>query len=105
MKKRSQVSAIDFLERRCDEVAGMLKAIAHPKRLRILCALQEGEKSVSELEIYCQASQSSVSQYLAKMKSEGLLFSRREAQQVFYAIGSPELRTLVQSLAKIYSAR
>ena len=97
MKKDTKI-----LADQCESVAGLLKAIAHPQRLKILCSLSEGQKSVSELEAYCGASQSSVSQYLAKMKSEGLLSSRREAQQVFYKIHSPDLIKLMRSMQKIF---
>lgn len=86
----------------CESVSGLLKAIAHPQRLKILCSLSEGEKTVSQLEAYCGASQSSVSQYLGKMKSEGLLSSRREAQQVFYKIESQELLKLMKAMQRIF---
>ncbi|MNL55651.1 Biofilm growth-associated repressor [compost metagenome] len=92
----------DKLAAQCETVSGMLKAIAHPQRLKILCSLAEGEKSVSQLEAYCEASQSSVSQYLGKMKSEGLLSSRREAQQIFYKIDNQDLLKLMKSLQKIF---
>ena len=97
MKTDAQKLAIQ-----CESVSGLLKAIAHPQRLKILCSLSEGERSVSQLETYCGASQSSVSQYLSKMKSEKLLGSRREAQQVFYRIDSPELEKLMRAMQKIF---
>lgn len=86
----------------CETVANLLKAIAHPQRLKILCCLIEKEASVSELEEYCGASQSSVSQYLAKMKAEGLLTSRRAGQSIIYLIDSPELLKLMKSMQKIF---
>lgn len=86
----------------CETVASLLKAIAHPQRLKILCCLIEKEANVSELEKYCGASQSSVSQYLAKMKSEGLLAFRREGQNLIYFIDSPELLKLMKSMQKIF---
>jgi DNA-binding transcriptional ArsR family regulator len=87
---------------KCELVSAVLKAIAHPQRLRILCSLIEGEKSVSQLEIECGASQSSVSQYLSKMKSEKLIASRRQAQSVFYRIESKQLILLMTHLQGIY---
>ncbi len=97
MKTNSEKLAVQ-----CESVASLLKAIAHPQRLKILCSLSEGERTVSQLEDYCGASQSSVSQYLGKMKSEGLLASRREAQQVFYKIESQELLKLMKSMQRIF---
>ena len=92
------------LAQQCESVAQLLKAIAHPQRLKVLCSLSEGEKSVSQIEAECDASQSSVSQYLSKMKLEGLLSSRREAQLVFYQISSPELKKLMRSMQNIFCA-
>lgn len=87
----------------CELVSSLLKAIAHPQRLRILCLLAETESTVSQLESYCGASQSSVSQYLSKMKSEGLLASRRVGQNVYYKIDSPQLLKLMRAFQKIFS--
>jgi DNA-binding transcriptional ArsR family regulator len=69
---------IEEMQEKSKEVADMLKTLGHPKRLLILCSLSEGEKSVSEIEEACQASQSQVSQFLKRMESERLLTQRRE---------------------------
>lgn len=95
-------TAVDKLADQCESVSSLLKAIAHPQRLQILCKLAEGEATVSQLEAYCGASQSSVSQYLSKMKGEGLLGSRREGQNIFYTIESDELLKLMKALQRIY---
>ncbi len=95
---------INKLASQCESVAAILKAIAHPQRLKVLCSLTEGEKTVSELESYCGASQSSVSQYLAKMKAEGLLSSRRDGQQIYYRIESGDLLKLIKTMQKIFCA-
>lgn len=89
----------------CESVSGLLKAIAHPQRLKILCSLSEAEQTVSELEAYCGASQSSVSQYLNKMKSEGLLSSRREAQYIYYKISNPNIIKLIKAMQKIFGTK
>ncbi len=90
------------LAQQCESVAAILKAIAHPQRLKILCSLSEGESTVSQLEEYCGASQSSVSQYLGKMKAEGLLSARRDGQNVFYMITSAELLRLMKAMQRIF---
>lgn len=93
---------IEKLAAQCESVSGLLKTIAHPQRLKILCCLAESEKTVFQLEQYTGASQSSVSQYLAKMKGEGLLRSRREGQQIFYTIDHPDLLKLMNAMQKIF---
>ena len=92
----------DKLADQCETVSSLLKAIAHPQRLQILCFLAEGEKTVSDLESYCGASQSSVSQYLGKMKLEGLLVSRRVGKNVLYKIESTELLKLMKAFQAIF---
>ena len=95
-------TSADKLAAQCESVSSLLKAIAHPQRLQILCCLAEGEKTVSELEAYCGASQSSVSQYLSRMKNEGLLSSRREGQKIFYKIESEDLSKLMKAMQRIF---
>ena len=92
----------DKLADQCETVSSLLKAIAHPQHLQILCFLAEGEKTVSDLESYCGASQSSVSQYLGKMKLEGLLVSRRVGKNVLYKIESTELLKLMKAFQAIF---
>ncbi len=41
------------LEIKAQEVADILKLVAHPKRLLILCRLSQGPATVSELEDFC----------------------------------------------------
>jgi len=90
------------MESKCSEVSMMLKAIAHPQRLMILCHLSEGEKNVSELLEVCDISQSQLSQFLNRMQREKLLTSRKEEQFVYYKLASKELGKLLQSMQRIF---
>lgn len=84
---------------------GLLKLLSHPVRLSILCnLLHQGEMSVNAL-VEAEngaASQSQISQFLGKMRSEGLVSNRKEAQTVFYKIKSVETKKVVQALYGIY---
>ena len=91
-----------LIEERCNEVAHLLKQVAHPNRLKILCYLIEGDKTVSELEELCGASQSSVSQYLAKMKSEKILSSRRDGQSIIYSLSNKEIRKFIEKMKDVF---
>lgn len=90
------------MENKCAEVSSMLKAIAHPQRLMILCHLAEGEKNVSELLEVCDVSQSQLSQFLNRMQREKLLHSRKKEQFVYYKLASKELSKLLQSMQRIF---
>jgi len=90
------------LSKKCGEVSKILKMLAHNERLQILCSLATGEKTVGELEDFCGASQSLVSQYLSRMRAEGLLEARRDGKSVFYCISNPEVMKLLQAMHKIF---
>lgn len=79
-----------------------LKAIAHPGRLKILCALIDAEKTVGDLVEVVDLSQSAVSQHLSKMKAANVLQDRRDGNQVYYSLKRKEYEKLVTSLCDIY---
>jgi ArsR family transcriptional regulator len=90
------------LWKQCDLVSGVLKSLSHPVRLKILCQLLDQERTVNDLTEQCGISQSAMSQFLGRMKDEGILSSRREAHFVFYSVSEPKLIRLLQSLKEIY---
>ena len=90
------------LIKNCEETAQILKALAHPQRLQLLCYLSAGEKTVGELEELCGASQSMVSQFLTRMKREGLVASEKDGQFMRYSISDPRIKKTIQALQKIY---
>ena len=104
--RRSKPAAdngIAELERKAAEAAGLLKLLANENRLLILCRLAAaGEMSVGELADAVDLSQSALSQHLAKMREDGLVATRREAQTVFYRIDDPNAARLLALLKSIY---
>lgn len=90
------------LLRKCDEVSQAMKSLSHPVRLKILCCVMDQEQGVNDLADYCQVSQSAMSQFLKRMKSEGLLASRREHNFVYYSISNKKLRQLLRAAKDIY---
>jgi ArsR family transcriptional regulator, virulence genes transcriptional regulator len=73
------------MARHAQSAAGLLKALANPNRLQILCALGEGELSVGALNERIPLSQSALSQHLAVLRADGLVDTRRESQVIFYS--------------------
>jgi len=91
------------LEHKAGAAARLLKLLANEKRLMILCRLALArELSVNELGGAIGLSQSALSQHLAKMRADGLLATRREAQTVFYRIADPKARRMLALLKGIY---
>jgi ArsR family transcriptional regulator len=62
----------------------------------------EKERSVNELTSFCGVSQSAMSQFLSRMRSEGVVTSRREHQFVYYRVADPKLAELLHALKDIY---
>lgn len=93
---------IENLETKAEEIAEILKLIAHPKRLLILCKLSEWHKTVWELERLCSLSQSQLSQFLGKMKDEWILEWEKNWLYVSYSIKDWNIKQLLDSLASIY---
>ncbi len=92
----------DQLTKNAEEVARILKQLSHPVRLKILCCLEESEKTVTHIVEHSGASQSWVSQFLARMKLEGLIACRREGSFAYYRIADPRLNQLMKSVREIY---
>ncbi|HEY1472763.1 MAG TPA: metalloregulator ArsR/SmtB family transcription factor [Pseudolabrys sp.] len=96
-------TGIADLERKAGEAAQLLKLLANENRLLILCRLAlERELSVGDLVAAVGLAQSAVSQHLAKMREEGLLATRRDAQTVYYRIADPKAVRLLALLKSIY---
>ena len=84
------------------EATRLLRAVAHELRLAILCHLGEGPRSVSELMALTGASQSNLSQHLAKMRMMGLLRCERHSQQMVYHLADPAFAQIIAALRNIY---
>ena len=83
----------------------LLKLMASEQRLLILCKLGEGEQSAGELTELVGLSQSAASQHLQKMKAEGLVDTRRDAQTIYYRLADDAAGQVIDLLCKIYGAK
>ncbi len=83
-----------------DNACALLKAMANPHRLLIVCALTEGEKSVGALAQMLGARETLASQHLGLLRRGGVVSARREGQQIFYDLQSGPARALVETLAR-----
>lgn len=85
MKKAATLPKEQLME----GIAGFLKALADPTRLRILHALQGGERCVSDLLAELPCTQANVSKHLALLRAAGIVEFRRQGVQVYYRIADP----------------
>jgi ArsR family transcriptional regulator, virulence genes transcriptional regulator len=101
--RRTAEAGLAELERKAADAAALLKLLANEHRLLILCRLAvDGEMSVTRLTDAAGLSQSALSQHLARMREEGLVATRREAQTIFYRIADPNAAKLLKALKGIF---
>ena len=90
-------------ERQATEASSLMKALANPNRLLVLCHLVgSGELSVGQLVERIGLSQSALSQHLAKLREEDLVTTRKEAQSVFYRVCDPRAEQVLALLNRLF---
>ena len=81
--------------------ADALKAMGHPLRWRILCALGDKEITVGELAKQIGTTQSSMSQHLDQLRNKRILISRKEANRMYYRVRNEALLELIGSMRSV----
>ncbi len=93
------------MQARSDDASRLLKALGNAQRLRVLCLLVDREMSVGQInEQLPDLSQSALSQHLAKLREEGLVQTRREAQTIWYTLEHGPAQQIITTLYGIYCA-
>ncbi|MDE2488332.1 MAG: winged helix-turn-helix transcriptional regulator [Alphaproteobacteria bacterium] len=81
----------------------LLKMLANEQRLIMLCRLAEGEASVGELAERASLAQSAASQHLGKLRAEGVVATRRDAQTVYYRLADASAARLMEVLCDLFA--
>ena len=71
--------------------ARLCQVLTDPKRLRLLAAMRNGERSVGDLAGAIAATPTNVSQHLALMRDVGLVATRREGTTIYYRLAYPQI--------------
>ncbi len=93
---------LEEMKHSADKASALMKTLGHSGRLMILCQLASGEKSVGELSELLEIPQSPLSQHLSRMRSEGLVEPRRDAQTVYYSLSSGEAEAIIECLYNLF---
>ncbi len=80
----------------------LLKALANPARLLVMCRLIDGEASVGELQQHIGLSMSALSQHLAVLRELELVNTRRQSQTIFYSLADGPALGVMQALYEAY---
>lgn len=97
-------STIDItaLQAAAGDAAVLLKTLANPDRLLLLCQMTQGEFSVGELEEKTGIRQPTLSQQLTVLREKQLVQTRRDGKQICYRIASHEAQAVLQVLYTLY---
>jgi len=91
------------MQARASDAADLLKALANPQRLRLLCMLVGKEKAVGQLNDQLpELSQSALSQHLARLREQGLVRTRRESQTIWYSLEEGPAQVVIATLYDIF---
>jgi DNA-binding transcriptional ArsR family regulator len=84
------------------EASDFVKSLAHPARLRVLCALAARECSVTMLASAAGASMSNVSRHLALLRKDHIIKARRKSQTIFYALADANVGKIIAIMAEAF---
>ena len=71
----------------------------------VLCELSGGERRVGDLARASGLSQSALSQHLARLREDGLVATRRDAQTIYYSVADSKVRQVVRLLFELYCGK
>ncbi len=84
-----------------EQMAVIMKALAHPTRLFILDRLNEREHCVCELKDLIGADMSTVSKHLSVLRNAGIVANRKHNNQVFYSLLCPCVLNMYGCVAEV----
>lgn len=93
---------LDPRDKSVDLAADFLRTVAHAGRLRIVCALIEGEQTASELARDARLPAPALSQQAAILEAKGVISRRREGRSVRYRLAAPEAKALAKLLYRLF---
>ncbi|MFH1877672.1 MAG: metalloregulator ArsR/SmtB family transcription factor [Candidatus Omnitrophota bacterium] len=81
-----------------DEAARMLKVVAHPARMEIICLLEGKTLTVKEIQALADIKQSMASQHLGALTGKGILSREKKGNEVYYSIKKHEVLKLMSCI-------
>lgn len=96
--KLSDARPLDQLGAVAEQASGLLKILANPDRLLLLCRLSESAASVGQLETELQIRQPTLSQQLGVLRQGGLVACDKQGKHVFYSLASADAAAIMTVL-------
>jgi DNA-binding transcriptional ArsR family regulator len=89
---------LDAMHDAAADAARLMKTLANPDRLLLLCQLSQGEMSVGELEASLGILQPTLSQQLGVLREEEIVQTRRDGKHIYYRVRSPQALAVLNVL-------
>lgn len=86
------------LQASAEDASALLKSLANPHRLMLVCQLVAEEQSVGVLAARLGVREALVSQHLGRLRREGVVRTRREGQTIHYSLSSGRARAVIETL-------
>jgi len=83
-----------------EQTSEMLKALAHPARLKIVVGLLKDECNVAQIQKVLGLPQSTISQHLRILKNAGIIKGRREGTKICYRVIDVRVRKIVEIIKR-----
>lgn len=83
-----------------EHASEVLRALAHPARLRIVAGLLENECNVSQIQQSLGLPQSTISQHLRILKNGGIIKGRREGTKICYTVLNEWVKEIVKMIER-----
>ena len=99
---RAMAPASENFQRNAQRASRLVKSLSNERRLQIVCHLVDCEMSVGQLKDRLGFSQSSLSRHLARLRRDGLVDSRRQAQTIYYSLCSKQAIVLIEVLHDLF---
>jgi ArsR family transcriptional regulator len=90
-RRQGEALRLPIEGRALERAARVIKILGHPLRLRLIEALEGGERHVAELQEIMDVGQAMVSQQLGILRSHGVVDARRDGLRVYYRIVEPRV--------------
>ena len=89
---------LEHMQAAARDACGLLKVLANPDRLLILCYLSQGEARVGEIEEALGIVQPTLSQQLTVLRNDELVTTRREGKNIYYSLASKQALAVIETL-------
>jgi len=89
---------LEQMQDAAEQACKLMKVLANPDRLMILCQLSRGEMRVGDIETLLGIVQPTLSQQLSVLREEGLVSTRREGKNIYYRVNSPQALAVLEVL-------